>query len=681
LRLASFTIKNYKVIDDTGPVRVDSKVTALVGKNESGKTAVLRAMWKSKNVADARFDKLYDYPRDRYTKDRAGTQDVTELEFALDAGDKDALLKVLPEGTPTAPSTVTLITSYAGKDQTKSEVRCEWDLAGSPTGRVALAAINAVERAVSAHSSGDAEAVQASKASSGGHIALDGWLWEPATVRALESFEAAVNAWVGNDEARKSVAMEERKELSVLVGRAREGDPRVKAREWAAQNLPAFIYFDDYGMLKTLIHLPGYLSGRGKPDEATRTQTALFEWSRLDPEEILRLGRAREGNETEQQVHRRLEERRALLESASFSLSGDWLKWWGAEEHKLEFDVDGDYLVLQVSDNRNPFKIPFEERSHGFQWFFSFYLVFLVESKKAHKGAILLLDEPGLHLHPTLQMKLIEFFERVSEDNQLLYSTHLPFLVDGAHLERVRTVYLTQDRMPAKTLISSDVRPTGDKDTLFPLQAALGYSLAQTLFLGKRTVIVEGITDYWVIKALDAVIASEGKGDNLQEGTVLAPAGGTSKLMPLASVMLASMQGVQGRMAVLLDSDTEGKQAAKRIEEAFGAEAPVLMLGTALSRAEATIEDLVPRDVYLDALKRAGYPIDLSADEKREPMIVHACEKAFQRLGKVKFAIPEKTAAALVLLDDWGKSPAKIPAETKAAARALIQAINKHFAG
>ena len=83
MNLISFQIKNYKVIDDTEPVKADPRVTALVGKNESGKTAVLRAMWKSRNVADAAFDKLYDYPRDRYSRDRKGRQEITILDFAL----------------------------------------------------------------------------------------------------------------------------------------------------------------------------------------------------------------------------------------------------------------------------------------------------------------------------------------------------------------------------------------------------------------------------------------------------------------------------------------------------------------------------------------------------------------------------------------------------------------------
>ena len=45
MKLTNFQIKNYKVILDTKSVKVDPRVTALVGKNESGKTAVLKAMW------------------------------------------------------------------------------------------------------------------------------------------------------------------------------------------------------------------------------------------------------------------------------------------------------------------------------------------------------------------------------------------------------------------------------------------------------------------------------------------------------------------------------------------------------------------------------------------------------------------------------------------------------------
>ncbi len=65
-----------------------------------------------------------------------------------------------------------------------------------------------------------------------------------------------------------------------------------------------------------------------------------------------------------------------------------------------------------MSDNRRKgIEIELEFRSRGFQWFFSFYLVFLVESGGRHKDAILLIDEPGLHLHPMAQQKLIRVLD------------------------------------------------------------------------------------------------------------------------------------------------------------------------------------------------------------------------------------------------------------------------------
>ena len=154
--------------------------------------------------------------------------------------------------------------------------------------------------------------------------------------------------------------------------------------------------------------------------------------------------------------------------------------------------------------------------------FFSFYLVFLSESDRSHKGAILLLDEPGLHLHPALQAQLLELFKRISENNQLIYTTHMPFLIDGNHIERVRTVYLTE---PGKARVSNNVRPEGDRDTLLPIQAAVGYSIAQTLFFGKRSLIVEGVTDYWYIKTLSACLSTLNSSPVLSNDTVLIPAG------------------------------------------------------------------------------------------------------------------------------------------------------------
>src|ERR1700686_521636 len=109
MKLKSFQIKNYKVIDDTGPVRVDPNLTALVGRNESGKTAILKALWKSRNVADAKFDKLYDFPRDRYPRERSGNQVVTVLEFGLSDQEAVAIVELLPNRPAQRPTKITRI--------------------------------------------------------------------------------------------------------------------------------------------------------------------------------------------------------------------------------------------------------------------------------------------------------------------------------------------------------------------------------------------------------------------------------------------------------------------------------------------------------------------------------------------------------------------------------------------
>ena len=677
MKLVNIRINNYKIISETEPVMVDPHVTALVGKNESGKTAILKALWKTNNVANATFDKLYDYPRDRYSRDRKATQEVTVLDFELSSVEADDLLAQVPQLTGTEPIRITYTTFYKGEDQICRETQV-YGLGGAATSAAAIAVIEGLATVIPEQSSEDYEDLRTSYGTALEQIIESAPLWEQSTIDALGRVDAEMKTWLNTDASRADVAIAERERLSEIITRARQGDPWDTARAWAERNLPIFIYFDNYGQLETRIHLPTYLRSLDDLNPRTRTQTALFKWSRLDPQEILDLGLPRQEGETDEQVHRRLEKRRALLDSASFALTGDWIKWWTEKRHKLHFDADGEDLVLKISDQHNEFPIPFDERSHGFQWFFSFCLVLLAESWQTDKGAILLLDEPGLHLHPALQKRLIDLFERISGDNQLIYSTHLPFLVDGNHLERVRTVHLGGPE-PQKTRISNDLRSTCDRDTLFPIQAALGYSIAQTFFLGKRTVIVEKITDYWLIMWLVTVLPKMDGNDPLHQDTVLIPAGAASRVVPLASIMLASSSVGEGHVIVVLDSDSAGREAASRMNHVFCGEPSILVLGAALDLVEATTEDLVPRDVYADAVGRTGHEFTMNDDEKEAATNVNAMEMVFQRTGLGRFGKAEKSAAALALLNEWGWEPANIPEVTQTRARALIDAINARF--
>jgi predicted ATP-dependent endonuclease of OLD family len=367
-----------------------------------------------------------------------------------------------------------------------------------------------------------------------------------------------------------------------------------------------------------------------------------------------------------------------LLRAASISLTGDWIELWTGDEHRLDFDVDGDYLVLQVSDSHSPFPIPFEERSQGFQWFLSFYLIFLVESRKAHKDAILLLDEPGLHLHPTLQVRLIKFLERISAANQVLYTTHLPFLVDSSHFERVRTVFLSGG-LPQKAVVSEDLRAAGDPDTLFPLQAALGYAIAQSLFLSRWTLVVEGLTDFWLLRALHSCLAAKSDGDVLAEGIAILPAGSAALIAPLGTMMLGSSGRSDARMLILLNGDHAGRDAARQLENVFGDAAPVTTVGTLLGVDEAMVEDLVLRDAYAAAVQNTYHrPFTLSAAEIGAPTNVQALDLVFRRSNWGSFGANGRAATALWLASHWADAGNVSPL-TLDRARKLFREINRRL--
>src|SRR5207249_1004659 len=167
-------------------------------------------------------------------------------------------------------------------------------------------------------------------------------------------------------------------------------------------------------------------------------------------------------------------------------------------------------------------------------------------------------------------LKLLSFFQRVSKKNQLIYSSHSMFMIDPDHVDNVRTVYLKPSdadnpKSRAYTHVSEGTEPEGDAETLLPMQAAGAYQLAQTLFLGKRTLIVEGISDYWLMKTLSNYLMDHHLGGELHKDTVILWAGGTSRVLPLASVMSVGEQVGPNRLAILLDSDKEGQDKAKRL--------------------------------------------------------------------------------------------------------------------
>lgn len=669
MRLIAFHVQNYKTIVDSGRVEIRPDVTCLLGQNESGKSSVLQGIWKSRNVASRKFDMLYDYPKHDFSRARNTDPVATTLEFELDEEDVAAFQE---EFELTAPKLVTLKTLYSGKASltldvafVNNDLAKAREIAGRLAELPAKAGDDGTDRLAGLRQ--QAQALAAAIASSN----------FPAARQAAASALATVKALAGliGDTAEIETSLEDAADAHSAV------EQRSAAVALLSKRIPAFIYFDEYGILKTRIHLPEYQRKVGTKDADIRTQTALFEWAHVTPEEILRLGRPRDEGEEQDAVDRRKEERRTLLESASFSLTGDWKEWWPQQrEHRLKITADGDDLVLQVSDDKNPWNVDFQERSRGFQWFFSFYLTFLVESEKAHQGTILLLDEPGLNLHVTAQQRLLSFFQRVSEKNQVIYTTHSPFMVDPDHIDNVRTVFLKKDEKSGymHTRVSGTTEPEGDHDTVLPLQAALGYDIAQTLFLGKKTLIVEGITDYWILKTLSAELA-KAKRPALPEDVVVLFAGGTSRMLPLVSLFMKPGEK-ERRLVVLLDADKAGiEKAATLKRELLKQDQTIALMSDAdfLAKPDVEVEDIVSRAELMAAIKQ--HRGKFTTAKAKATTAVPFLKEVYRENGWGDLTHQEKAFVTLALIELWraGKGP---DADTLNNAEQIIDGIKQRFA-
>jgi hypothetical protein len=65
MSLQAFRVKNYTVVRNSGRGAIDTNVACLMGKNESGTSAVMQALWEFNNVSGVNYDRLFDQEHQR----------------------------------------------------------------------------------------------------------------------------------------------------------------------------------------------------------------------------------------------------------------------------------------------------------------------------------------------------------------------------------------------------------------------------------------------------------------------------------------------------------------------------------------------------------------------------------------------------------------------------------------
>ena len=685
-----FRVLNYRNIDDSGWIPLE-RVTAFVGRNEAGKTALLKALHKFNPAIDEPYDPQKEFPRDRFTAEYRDDVDwpVCQVEFGLSYELREELQELL--GGAEAPRKAVLTRHYRGSLKHEYDTELPDDTIGTSELVEALDAFASAARRLTAPVNAEEEAAQQIRTQ------LASWAdVSKESTKALQDLRSREGIGLlkrvreeTNTHARPETAeIVETLQGAVddLLRRAGELPIRQQLKKAIEHELPTFIYFENYGILDSAVYLPRFLrdlsQDPGKP--RVRTINAMFKHVQLTAQEILDLGReaSEESRVAGQQVtpemiandQSRKDLRSVKLNSASTNISNRFSEWFGQRRHKIRYQADGRYFRIWVCDDRrSDVEIELESRSKGFQWFFSFYLVFLVESQEGHKDAILLLDEPGLHLHPTAQQELLEFFERLSDRNPLVYTTHSPFLIDGEQILRVRAV--TEDES-GHSRISAETWPE-DRETIFPLQAAAGYAMLRGLFQRKQNVLVEGMTDYLYLHALNLHCHALNR-EGLPEDVYVTPCGGTKYVGHIASLFL----GQKVRPVVLLDGDDAGRVRHNALMKELysGHENAVLLLSEVLDCEECEIEDIVGEEAILPALRDIiGEDITLQESDRDGESVVQQIKGVAESSG-IALRTGWKQEVARRLVVEWSaKEPSDMPTELLDRAEKLFVALTERF--
>lgn len=586
MKLKNVQVRMFRNILDSGAVKIEDKVTCLVGKNESGKTAFLQALWR---LNPARLPQTFSVPdqypawlEKRHRLDGKDLDDVQPVEIHLEWQPADMGLVEAKFG----PNVVAAGTTLKLWKTYKNEFR--WQHGCTESQAVANFLVRASLPTTGKKGYG--------KVNEFGE--LERRLAEDVT-QSVEDPEAL--ALLTNAQAA----------LKLLLGKS--GTFANALWAIALERIPKFFYFADYSRLPYTVKIQHVLKG-DKLTEGEATARAL-----------LTLG----GTESEYMLNPDYERRKRELENVANVLTDDVNNYWTQNpDLRVEPDIttrtearpDGQHAVLdemklRIRDNRHSLTLPFSEHSAGFQWFFSFLAAFS-EYEREDPPVVILLDEPAVGLHAKAQADFLRFIEdRLTKRCQVIYTTHSPFMVQPGKLERVR---LVEDRgKETGSVVSSDVL-TRDRDTLFPLQGALGYDLVQHLFVAEHNLVVEGTSDYAYLKLISDFLASKGRA-SLDPRWSIVPVGGAD-LIPTFVALL----GGHLKVTVLVDSRKEGHQKLERMaKDGYLEKKRIILVGQVVGRKRADIEDLFEEDEYLGLYNKAfGKSIKATELQGSDPLVM-----------------------------------------------------------
>ncbi|MDZ7290490.1 MAG: AAA family ATPase [candidate division KSB1 bacterium] len=244
-----------------------------------------------------------------------------------------------------------------------------------------------------------------------------------------------------------------------------EAEVPIREMDKLLLGLPKFLFFDSIPLLKNRATLQDLMNG----GEFFRTERNLLRIGGINNPEIIFEDSTRG---------------RRASEEASRLITQQIRRVWSQEPTiELKLNVNGNILYIDLSDGTTVFDTP-ESRSLGFRWYLSFYINFIAQTFDARTNEyFFLIDEPGIHLHPAGQKDLAKIMEELAIKNQLVYTTHSPFMINREYPERVRLVSKDKDG----TRVDSEAY----RENWKPLRSSIGLMVGDLFFFSERGVMIE----------------------------------------------------------------------------------------------------------------------------------------------------------------------------------------------
>lgn len=623
MRLKSFRIQMYKCIIDSGWIEV-TPLTALIGKNESGKTSLLKSLYKFNPFKKEEVYSLEtEWPR-RFRKKRNADQVVCSTRFELTDQELTELSSLT--GQTVTEKEVELSRTYSGKLTVhfppglfpdKHSLKDIEEICGTFP--------NVQEPVSEAFRQKANEYIEEAR-----QFANEGRFGEIVKMFSAKVTElrATVNPDTTSAERKNEEAfiLSYANQISVISRKLAE-TPTIhdKAQNYIIQHLPTFIYMSDYRIFSGNANLVQVKERKeqNKLTEDDQTFLTILDLAGLNLEKLI---------DTNNPMDR--EQRQYDLADASTAFTKTIAGRWRQSQYEVQFNSDGQYFYTFVKGLNDSALIRLEERSKGFQWFFSFDLMFMNESQGTFKNCVILLDEPGLHLHPQAQLDLVQRLNEYSKDNIIIYTTHLPMMLDLTRPESLRTL----SEQDLGTIVGHSFAVC-QREAKIVLETALKMKSGLHCLPNADNLLVP-CDAYRLLDDLLRLWERSGEADFI-ENWFLLPYESNSEA--LYTHTLLEIQGFKS--ATLLNSDPDGLDLIKAFQQNWplnllSRRSSLVLLGECCGKeqGEFFIEDCFPEEYYLSKINQIyRKQLAVLGLEKLEPLgdgsIINRFQNAAEQIG------------------------------------------------